>query len=458
MAFLSWGYFVPDESWQSVEVAHRLIFGNGYLTWEWNLGLRSYLHPLLFAWIFQILKWIQLDTPFLVMLCPKICQGILSSIGDVAIIELFNHDPRKKSIFIAIYLSNWFMLYASSRTLINTLETCLTNIALAKFVDKDVKYVGLIATCFMVRPTTAIFWIPLVLFDLTRVSFKTFVFSMLPQALGVPLIIAGIDSYCYGRLTIVPWNFLQINLISSVSEQYGVHPWHWYLSNFLPALLMGLGILPMIKGIANIFGGNNGGLSESKMIIFSGFWTLIVYSLLGHKEHRFLMPLIPIILICVSAGFKKNDMKLKLFCIVNVILTLYLSLVHQSGPHAATRHLSTLKDSNGILFLTPCHGTQFYSHIHWNIPMKFLECPPNLGNDSSVKDNSDLFVKRPLQWISDNVDLSDFDQVVLFTKWKDILNSVLENNGLFLCETLFHTHFPDSNTSNFMLIYCRNKR
>ena len=24
MAFLSWGYFVPDETWQSVEVAHKL--------------------------------------------------------------------------------------------------------------------------------------------------------------------------------------------------------------------------------------------------------------------------------------------------------------------------------------------------------------------------------------------------------------------------------------------------
>ena len=28
-------YFNPDEYWQSLEVAHRMAFGSGHLTWEW---------------------------------------------------------------------------------------------------------------------------------------------------------------------------------------------------------------------------------------------------------------------------------------------------------------------------------------------------------------------------------------------------------------------------------------
>ena len=55
-ALLSTSYYVPDETWQSVEVnksfmccfvvifafqvAHKVVFGNGYLTWEWDQGLR----------------------------------------------------------------------------------------------------------------------------------------------------------------------------------------------------------------------------------------------------------------------------------------------------------------------------------------------------------------------------------------------------------------------------------
>lgn len=32
---------VPDETWQSSEVAHGIAFGYGYKTWEWENGLRE---------------------------------------------------------------------------------------------------------------------------------------------------------------------------------------------------------------------------------------------------------------------------------------------------------------------------------------------------------------------------------------------------------------------------------
>ena len=36
-----------DETYQSVEVAHKLVYGTGYLTWEWTTPnpIRSYIHP-----------------------------------------------------------------------------------------------------------------------------------------------------------------------------------------------------------------------------------------------------------------------------------------------------------------------------------------------------------------------------------------------------------------------------
>lgn len=49
MAFLSRTWHVPDETWQSVELSHKIVFGNGYETWEWREAIRSYLHPLLFV-------------------------------------------------------------------------------------------------------------------------------------------------------------------------------------------------------------------------------------------------------------------------------------------------------------------------------------------------------------------------------------------------------------------------
>lgn len=60
--FLVSTWYVPDEYWQSLEIAHNMVFGYGYTTWEWVLGLRSYLHPLLIAFLYKILHLLGLDT------------------------------------------------------------------------------------------------------------------------------------------------------------------------------------------------------------------------------------------------------------------------------------------------------------------------------------------------------------------------------------------------------------
>lgn len=44
----------------------------GHLTWEWKKGIRSYLHPMLFALLYKILALLHLDTP-LVMVNKVIC-------------------------------------------------------------------------------------------------------------------------------------------------------------------------------------------------------------------------------------------------------------------------------------------------------------------------------------------------------------------------------------------------
>ncbi len=458
MALLSRGYFVPDETWQSVEVAHKLVFGNGYLTWEWRHGLRSYLHPALFAWIFQLLKVLNLDTPFLISVCPRIFQGFLSAAGDAAIVKFFQLTFAKNSAsFVLIYASNWFLLYASSRTLINTLEMNLTSMALLLYVQKRTSYVGLIAIAFMMRPTTAIFWLPIVVVDvLTSKSLRQFCCQMLPQAVLVPLGVVLVDSSFYGQpWTIVPWNFLRVNLLNNVSEQYGVHPWHWYFSNFILASTLGVATYPFMKGLCKSF-------KSQKVIAFSFAWSFLVFSTLGHKEHRFLLPLLPLMTCFIAVGlpnFATRPWNFArpwgcLYVVANVALALYLSLIHQAGPMSVVTYLSSQPDSKGILYLTPCHGTPFYSHIHWDIPMKLLECEPNLENVTTTN-NVDLFMHNPLQWLTENVHLDKFDHVVLFEKLKGVLQERLEMSGLTECEKFWHTHFPDTNTSTYLLIYCR---
>ncbi|KAJ2032825.1 hypothetical protein GGI08_009231, partial [Coemansia sp. S2] len=55
----------PDETWQSLEVAHRTVFSYGFVTWEWQHVLRGFAHPMLFAAVYAVLKALRLDDTFL---------------------------------------------------------------------------------------------------------------------------------------------------------------------------------------------------------------------------------------------------------------------------------------------------------------------------------------------------------------------------------------------------------
>jgi phosphatidylinositol glycan class B len=59
-------YFDPDEHYQSHEIAYLSVHGSGYKSWEWRVGLRSFLHPALLAIFYS------LATPFYAQLSIKV--------------------------------------------------------------------------------------------------------------------------------------------------------------------------------------------------------------------------------------------------------------------------------------------------------------------------------------------------------------------------------------------------
>lgn len=79
-------YFQPDEFYQALEPAHWLVFGFGYLTWEWKdlprdvsvaqswwedhvVGgrMRSWLWPIVFAGGYKVLQSLNLDQTLLLV-------------------------------------------------------------------------------------------------------------------------------------------------------------------------------------------------------------------------------------------------------------------------------------------------------------------------------------------------------------------------------------------------------
>src|ERR1700687_5784740 len=49
-------FFQPDEYYQSLEPAWKLVYGYGETTWEWKEAIRGLLYPSLFASVWWVLK------------------------------------------------------------------------------------------------------------------------------------------------------------------------------------------------------------------------------------------------------------------------------------------------------------------------------------------------------------------------------------------------------------------
>jgi GPI mannosyltransferase 3 len=130
---------------------------------------------------------------------------------------------------------------------------------------------------------------------------------------------------------------------------------------------------------------------------------LSIMSLSAHKEFRFILPILPL---CFSyAGDALADLQarsqtgkrfgrwflpsLLLVLSTNFTAIIYFSQWYQRAPVAVMEYISDNIASIGSAdFLTPCHSTPFYSHIHRNIPMRILECEPQFKGDVCVGDRS----------------------------------------------------------------------
>ncbi|ORY26369.1 hypothetical protein LY90DRAFT_427076 [Neocallimastix californiae] len=399
-------FFVADEYWQSIEVAHNFVFEYGYLTWEWKEKIRSFSYPLLFIFPYMILKHFNLDNTDLLIYFPRIVHVFIAALCDLYTYKLtkkyFGRNAAKWALFCSMLSwSNWNILV---RTISNSIETSLTVMALyywplKKTKDNNIPIKDLMISlslaaiaCFF-RPTNGIVWIflginLLIQYRKSLKSLINIIYHVLIVFVMALIITIGIDKLYFNEWVISPWNFVKFNIIENISIFYGYNSWYWYFSIGLP--FIGYTFLAfMIPGVIT---------SNFHTLFYLLLWTVCVYSNFVHKEYRFIYPIVPIIFFysghCLDL-ISKYDKKIKsyirkiiwkcvaLLVLTNIPLGFYIANVHQRGVIDATNYLRKEirhhDDADGILYLMPCHSTPFYSYIHKNITLDFLTCEPPIG-------------------------------------------------------------------------------
>ncbi|XP_006932574.1 GPI mannosyltransferase 3 isoform X2 [Felis catus] len=432
--FLVQTSFVPDEYWQSLEVAHHMVFNYGYLTWEWTERLRGYTYPLIFASIYKILHLLGKDSVQLLFFCQ---------------------------------LCSWFTWYCCTRTLTNTMETVLTIIALFYYPLEgsksmnSVKYSSLVALAFIIRPTALIPWIPLVFrhFWQEQKKLDLILYQFLPIGFITLSLSLIIDRVFFGQWTLVQYNFLKFNVLQNLGTFYGSHPWHWYFSQGFPAVL-GTHLPFFIHGCFLA-------PKRYRILLVTILWTLLVYSMLSHKEFRFIYPVLPFCM--VFCGYSLNHLKtwkkpaLSFLFLSNMLLAFYTGLVHQRGTLDVMTHIQELCYNNpnissaSVFIMMPCHSTPYYSHVHYPLPMRFLQCPPDLTGKSQYLDEADIFYLNPLNWLYREFhnDSTLPTHLIIFSILEEEISAFLISSSYERTAVFFHTHLPEGRTGSHIYVYER---
>lgn len=460
-------WYVPDEYWQSLEIAHYITFGYGYRTWEWIVGIRSYITISWIILLYNTLKLFSLDTLQFLIWTPRFLQTLFTSFSDYCFVRWIQKHTKKPKTFwpVVCYMSCPFLAYCSTRTLVNTTETNLTTIALYyypwSFGNKDVKFLWIVALVCIMRPTAIIIWLPLIIFDFFTQKRYTVIYLKKYIFIGLISLIFSVtlDSYFHGSFVITQWNFLYYNILKNFNAHYSIEHWYWYFICGLPSILgpiFFIFIYVLIKKYRDI----NTTDINSKLVI-TVIWTLLIFSMIAHKEQRFVLPLFPMIFFVSSyeiSVFCTKFAKLgSLYVLLNTIILFYLGQYHQVGSINVMSHLATVPQNSTVLFLMPCHSTPLYSHLHLNITTRILTCEPNLYNMPNYYDEADIFYENPNKWLEElYVSKSKIKLPTLIVMF-DVLSIKLQ---LFLKKrkytnilTIFHTNFPSGRIGQFINVY-----
>ncbi|KPV73918.1 glycosyltransferase family 22 protein [Rhodotorula graminis WP1] len=496
-ACLSRAFFQPDEYWQALEPAHRWMWGFGWATWEWRVephgeqgaagsgawwdtvlqggrgGIRSPLAVLPTAAAYAVLKAAGLDSPAMLALAPRLVQACIAASTDLAVARLARRTLGPSYVNAALFasLSSFFNLHTATRTLSNSTETALTAWAWVywpwewverregesegKAVERrgDTAHerpqhsslpvaLAFAALATIMRPSNAVIWLFLgghLFFSSSGARRLAILRSVIVIGLVATISSFALDSTFYGTPTFTPLRFLDVNVTRSISIFYGVHSAHFYLSQGIPLLLATQlpffldGALRLVRSSTPI---RSTVALNSLACATAG--TIAVYSLLPHKEWRFLHPLLPAMHLLVALSLVQrgphppssasSTAALSRLCrttlgirpshalvvLASVPPAIYLTAFHGLGQALVPAHLhATDPPTRSVGFVMPCHSTAWQAGMHapWlengaegegeGDRAWFLTCePPVLGQDPrTYLDQSDFFYASPCAYL-----------------------------------------------------------
>ncbi|CAG9464491.1 unnamed protein product [Pedinophyceae sp. YPF-701] len=368
-----------------------------------------------------------LNSPLVLLALAGTTSAAIAATCDWATVEvaasLFGDEVAPYATLVQ--WCSWFLWFTLNRAFSNCLEAALTMAAVLLLVpargrkahDRLPPALGFVLAglSFAVRPSGLPMWLALGL--LLLVEHGPLVALPAAAAGGGALAATwGVDYVFYGRFVIPQWSFVKFNLLDGMSGfANAVSPsFHWYFTQGLPAMMatylpllavgavatLGLAwtprhALPAFAVAAAQAGmrdrsGPGAGSTRSAAVwlVAPAAAALAGLSLAAQKEFRSALPAMQLLMPLVAVGLMGLSRTQKevhgarvaaALLALQMPLALFFSQFHlRGGPAVASYIAARARDGtiDSVHFLMPCHATPFYSHVHHQLPMMFLDCSP----------------------------------------------------------------------------------
>jgi hypothetical protein len=299
----------PDEFHQSTEQAHRLVYGYGLIPWEYDQGARTWAWPVLLAGLLQLTHLLGMNDPG--QYTEVVRGGLVFASASIApavylLARVFGAErvPALAGAALAAFAAPF--VYFGHRAFSETGSLLPVTVGFALAVGavdrwrdhpraRMLLWGGALLLGFAVhlRLQNALFCFGLLFVLGARRQWRAFLDAVL--AFGVALIALAItDLAIWGEALSSPREYIEYQLAHGAATNWenvdlrGYLAGLWHLAPWITALLaVGAG-LSLYR-------------APSLFVVTAG--SLLFYSVIGHKELRYLLPTLPFVCALAAVGY-----------------------------------------------------------------------------------------------------------------------------------------------------------
>jgi hypothetical protein len=321
----------PDEHFQTLEPASHVVYGFGWLSWEWTTGTRSWLIPALYMpllWVFKLLGFNGGPAP---IIGCRVMMALLSTLmlGEFWVLLRESGFKRVASL---IALAFFALSPACAAWGAMTLSDCWAMIFLWCAMPRVLRSIekngeeksgettrdgyltgALLGLSFLARIQMALWPIGILLVLALRRPFPwKFVRSAMLGYVGVMLFQGALDWVTWGSPFHSVIANIQKNLMENVASFYGTSPFYDYFQSVpkqlgvVAMLAIGLPVLWALVMRRARF------REREALIAVPALLYLLVHSAIAHKELRFMFPMIPALFYLMAWGLSSIETQWKL--------------------------------------------------------------------------------------------------------------------------------------------------